>query len=123
MLEQQAQEARKQLCGGVLPELGGEQRATAEQRAEDVEPFAPDGCSGVALTRWCPGACVGQSLRKPGLIDEGQGQLSSLGLDFEFLDFRLGAAKSGFASLFLASGGCVCTRSPHSPGPAAPPRY
>jgi hypothetical protein len=102
MFEQQTQEACKQLCGGVLPEFGGKQRAGAEQCADDVEPLAPDGCGGVALTRWCPRASVGQSLRKPGLIDEGQGQLSLLGLDFEFLDFRLGTAKSGVASFFLS---------------------
>ena len=53
-------------------------RAGAERGPDDVEPLASDGCGGVALTRWCPGVCVGWDLRKPGLIDEGEGQLSSL---------------------------------------------
>ena len=65
-------------------------RAGAEQGSDDVEPLASDGCGSVALTHGCPGVCVGWSLRKTGLIDEGESQLCSLGLGLEFLDFRPG---------------------------------
>ena len=102
LFDQQAQETRKQLCGGVRPELGGEQCAGAEQGAEDVEPLAPHGCGGMALARWCPGTSVGWGERKPGLVHEDQDQLAALGLGLEFLDLGLGTAKSGVASFFLS---------------------
>jgi hypothetical protein len=75
-------------------------RAVAEQRSHHVQAFAARGLDAVLLATNGPGAAVGVDLRKTGLIEVGQVDLTRLRLRPERIYLLPAALESEVISFF-----------------------